>query len=423
MSIFGKSLRSTTTLSNPAEWLVQALNGGSAFSGESVTVNKALGLAPFYRGVQILSGSVGMLPCKVYRDTADGRAEVSHSSRAWQLLHDVTNAQLGLAADEWWSIVQSHLDTWGNHFSWKDYGPDGRLRNLWPIAPNRVQVGVKDNTRYFTINDAYPGTAFTEREILHVRGLSLDGIVGYSPVQIHMQTLGSELARKKYQGKFWKNDATPGVVLIHPNKLQPDAIARIKALWKDSHQGGDRYREPAVLGEKIDIKNMSLPLDAAQFMEQAKYSATEQALILGIPPYMVGGDSGGTSLQYSTVEGQSVDFLKWSLNPRLVRLQNAVTHDPDIMPLSWFAEFVPDAILRTTTKERFEAYALADWLTLDEIREHENLSPLPDGQGQVLSTKASPTLNIHQPGDSPAPADPSAQAASSVVPFQRRLAR
>lgn len=395
MSLVGRLKRTApSSLSSPSEWLKTALGLDPTYSGEVVTVSGVMGLAPFYRGVQLLAGSVGMLPCKTYQAK---RQEAPRTARVSQLLQGLTNEPLRLAADEWWSIVQAHIDTWGNHYSFKESIGKNLVANLWPIDPSRVKGGFKNGRRVYVIDGDYANPHGADT-ILHFRGLSLDGVVGYSPIQLHRQTLGSEIARKKFGGKFWANDASPGVTLIHPNKLSPEAIDRIKAKWDDQHRGEHNRRKTAVLAEGMEVKQFSMPLEDAQFVEQARMSATDQALILGIPPYMVAGDSGGSSLTYSTVEGQSVDFLKWSLQPRLTRLQNTVSNDPDLMPESWYAKFKTAALLATTTKERYEAYGAADWMTLDEIREKEEMEPLPDGAGKVLSAKALKTVSINGNG-------------------------
>lgn len=380
--------RATTTLAQPADWFAQALTGGgSSVSGQTVTVGSALGLAPFWRGVQILSGSVGMLPLKVYARRDGSRIEVPSSSRPWSLLHDKPNTDQ--AADEFWALVESHIDTWGNAFIWKEKGADGRVANLWALEPSRVTVGrTKEGVRYFVL-DGNADNPFFDVDILHIRGLGSNGLVGYSPVTMHRHALGTAQARDEFGGRFWDNDATPGVVLIHERKLEPAAVERIRALWDARHKGGLNRRRTAVLGEGVQVHQMTMPLRDAQYIEGQRMDATTQALILGIPPYMVAGDTGGGSMTYSTVEGQSVDFLKWTLSSRLVRIQNAVSWDPDLMPSNWFAEFSTGGILRSTTKERYEAWAIAPHLTVDEMRGMDNLPPLPDGAGLTLS-KSSP---------------------------------
>lgn len=396
----GVSRRSdTTTFETPAQWLTASLTGGRTYAGRPVNVKSALGLAPFYRGVELLSSSVGMLPAKVYRKTAKGREEAPHTSRPWQLLHDRPNDDM--AADEFWATVQSHLDCWGNAFVWKERGGDGRIANLWPLDPSRVKVGrlkgldarragVPDGTRYFVVDGKIEEPYF-DVDILHIRGLGSDGLVGYSRVELHRNSLGSALARDEFGGRFWENDATPGVTLIHPGKLTQDAVDNIKAKWDDHHKGGRNRRKTAVLGEAMQVQQMSMPLRDAQYVEGQRMDATTQALILGIPPYMVAGDNGGNSLQYSTIEGQGVDFLRFSLGGRLKRLEGAVSWDPDLMPSNWYMEFEPGAVMRSTTKERYEAWSIAPHLTVNEMREMDNLPPIDGGDELAKSVPTAPS--------------------------------
>lgn len=378
------STRDVSTLADPSPQLVTALTGGRTFSGQSVSAGKALGLPAFWRGVHLLSGAVGMMPCKVYQRTDGARVEASRTSRPWRLLHERPNDNM--AADEYWSLVEAHLKTWGNSWSYKEYGGDGRIGALWPLNPKRVKVGQrKDGSLYYVV-DGDTDNELSDREILHFRGLSPDGVVGYSPVQLHRQTLGSGLARQEFEGRFWDEDATPNLVLIHPGKIgggTQEQVDTVKARWEAHHRGRGRHRV-AVLQEDMKVEQLSMPLDDAQFIEQKKYGATEIGLILGLPPHMVGGDSGG-SLDYSNTEARSLDLLKWTLSPDLVRMQNVATADKTLMPESWFCEFETGAVLRSTTKERYDAWAVAPHLTVDEMRAMDNLPPLPDGKGEVLA--------------------------------------
>lgn len=389
--------RRASTLENPSTDLWAALAPNRSASGKSVTVEGVLGLAPFWRGVNLLADAVGQLPCKVYRDTADGRVEASHRSQPWRLLHDKPNPDM--AADEFWALAESHLDTWGNAFIWKRRLSGiflASIEELWLIHPSRVSVGYLTSGERYFILDGNTDDPWMPSEILHIRALSKDGKVGWSPVELHRDSLGAALAAQEFKGRFWANDATPGVTLIHPKSLTPDAVGVIKARWKDAHRGVFRAREPAVLGEGMTVHQMTMPLKDAQFIEGERLDATKQALILRLPPHFVAGDNGGNSLTYSTVEGEAVSLLKFSLSPRLVRIQNAVSQDPDLMPTNWKCEFDTGALMRATTKESYDALAVARWMTVDEKRKKSGLEPLPDGKGEVLDT------GMTAPNDPPA---------------------
>src|SRR5436305_12346147 len=93
--IRGAEYRSaTTTLANPAGWLLDAFASTKTASGQRVTANRALGLAPVWAAASFIAESgIGMLPFKVYRalpDT-DGEVVVAQDHRAWRMLHDQPN--------------------------------------------------------------------------------------------------------------------------------------------------------------------------------------------------------------------------------------------------------------------------------------------------------------------------------------------
>lgn len=388
------------SLASPSEDLIAALGGQPSYSGKFVTVANSLTLIPVFRAITLRAGAIGSLPMEVYRRTESGKEQVAHTSRPWQLLHDKPNPLM--PACEMWKLVESHLSSWGNAFLWKQRGADGRVAQLWAIDPRRVQVGRSpDGTPAFLVSTyatTPPGQDYfamgdqivvDDREILHIRGLGYDGLIGYSPIQMAKQTLGAMMSQQEFEGRFWANDATPGVTLIHPNKLNPEGVERLRALWDNRHKGPSRARATAVLGEGVKVEPMTIPLADAQFVQIANLRRTDIALLFGLPPYMLAGDT-GSSMTYSNSETQSLDFLKWGLRDSMTTTEQAVSWDPDVMPRSWFAKFNADEILRGSMQERFAAYSTAPHLLLDEVREMEDMAPLPDGKGQVLAKTVGP---------------------------------
>jgi HK97 family phage portal protein len=391
-------------LTNLSPQYTSPIGGGGTFAGRGISIQGALELVPVYRAVTLLSGAVGSLPLSVHRPATNGTTtELVTGSRAWQLLRGSPNPTM--TANELWSLVESHLLLWGNAFIFKSRDDSGMVDGIWPVDPRRVLVKREiDNTLHYYI-DGKTGEQYDDRTILHIRGLSPDGVVGYSPVQLARQMLGSEVAREEYKGRFWANDATPGVTLIHPNKLTPEGVDRLRALWDGRHKGVGKARETAVLGEGVVVKSLTIPMADAQFVDQAKLTRTDVALLFGLPPYMLAGET-GSSMTYSNTETQSLDFVKWSLRPWLVRIEDAVSADPDLMPSTWCATFDTDELLRGSMTERYQAYEVAQWLLIDDIRAKEGLPPLPDGKGQVLNVKARETITVALPPPDGLPAPP-----------------
>lgn len=369
MSILQRALGSVY---RPTQGTGIGFYAGSTYTGRSVSVQSALGLVPVYAAVSQIAGAVGSLPLVVYERAGEYR-ERATEHRAWRLLHDEPNPEM--AADEVWEIVASHIELWGNAFLYKKRDSLGIVRELWPISPSRVGVTRDDEERRIFFVD---GETFDERTILHIRGLSSDGLVGYSPIQLQRDALSIQQAQEEFQGKFLKSDGKPAVLLRHPNKLQGDAKERLKASWDAVKSGGT-----AVLEEDIHVEKWTMPLEDAQFIEQMQFSDLRVAQMFLLPPGRLGAKT-GDSLTYSTVEAEGLQFVTNTLQRRITRIEGAVNRDSSIFAdptRRHFAEFLVDALLRANLKDRYEAYMVgikAGFLTQEDVRPKENLPELPE---------------------------------------------
>jgi HK97 family phage portal protein len=342
--------------------------GGSTYSGKTVTVDKALGLVPVYNAVSQIAGAVAQLPLVVYEQSGDERKRaLAHP--AWRLLNEEPNPEM--AADEVWEMVESHLDLWGNAFLYKVKRPgsEGLTEQLWPISPDRVQVTRDEQQRrVFWIE----GKIFREDTILHIRSLSHDGLVGYSPIQLARNALANAMAQEEFQGRFLKGDGKPAVLLRHPSALKEDAAKRLKASWDAIEAGGT-----AVLEEDIKVEPWTMPLEDAQFIEQMQFSDKRIAQMFTLQPGRLGAKT-GDSMQYSTVEAENLQFVTYTLARRLTRIESALKRDRSIFPgPTFYPEFLIDALLRADMKTRYEAFKIGiDGGFLDanqDVRPKENL--------------------------------------------------
>jgi HK97 family phage portal protein len=346
------------------------LNGSGTYSGQSISVESALGLVPVLNAVSQIAGAVATLPLPVYRKEGEyrSRAEGDHS---WALLHEQPNSEM--AADELWELVSSHIDLWGNAFVWKEADPNypALTGALWPLAPERVLVGRdEDGMREFWIE----GERFTEEQILHIRGLSPDGLVGYSPIQLARNAVANGIGLDKFQGSLLKDEGKPSLILRHPNKLKPDAQERLKQSWDAIKAGGT-----GVLEEDIKIERWTMPLEDAQFIQQQEFTDKRIAQMFLLRPGRLGAKT-GDSLTYATTESDARDFVTFTLSRRLKRIENALNRDRSIITSpTLFCEFDADALLRANIKERYEAFERgknAGFLTVEDIRQKENLPKL-----------------------------------------------
>jgi HK97 family phage portal protein len=378
--------------------------GGGSIAGPSVTPGNALQSATVYACVQVLAGSVAQMPLKVYRRLPRGK-EVATDHPLYFLLHDRPNPEM--SAFVFKEALMLHLLTWGNAYAEIEWGPDGYPVALYPLLPDRMDVerDKAGELTYIYKPDHVRKVPLPAWRVLHVPGLSFDGLVGYSPIRLQMGTLGGERAQNEYGWRFFANGARPGVVLKHPARLTKEAAERLKASWNDSHGGVDRSHRTAVLEEGMGFETIGIPPEEAQFLQTKQFTKREIAAFYRVPPQFLGD---GDTATYASAEQFSRDFVVFSLGEWLKRWEEQIALRLLVGEESQtlFPQFVRDALVITQTGERFQAYSMAiqsGILTPNEARERENLNPLPGGDDLLLPLNMAKAEEVDDPIDEEEP--------------------
>ena len=142
----------------------------------------ALGIPAALRAVTLLSGAVAAMPLKVYRKTDEGR-EPATENQVYKLLHEAPNP---LATPFIFKeLIMNHLLLNGNFFAFIDWR-HGKPVALWPLDPAAVTVERDKVTGAVTyrVSTAKGQQIIAPEEVLHVIGITLDGIKGISPITL-----------------------------------------------------------------------------------------------------------------------------------------------------------------------------------------------------------------------------------------------
>jgi HK97 family phage portal protein len=332
-------------------------------------------LAPVYASVRLLADSVASLPLHVYRKNPDGtRVRVMGPN-----LFDDPSPGGGTVYDWLYSCMTS-LALQGNAYGYKTgFDGYGFPTGIEWLPADRVEV--RDERVLPTASARYflDGREIEKDRLLHVRAFTQPGMAkGLSPLSLFTTLIGSGLETWRY-GNDWfaAGGFPPGTFKNTARTVDPVQADQVRARLVSSM----RRRQPLVFGADWDYNPIMVPPNEAQFIQSLKLNATQIAAIYGIPPERVGGER-GNSLTYSTQEQEEISFLNTTLRPWLVRLEAAFF---GLLPERRYVRFNVDSMLRTDLKTRHEVYwidRLIGLHNLDEIRELEDLPPLPDGQGQ-----------------------------------------
>jgi len=407
----------TSTLASPQSWLLEALGGLPSSSGMYVSESSALKITAVSAAVRILAESVGFLPLIVFERLSGGGKRRATEHPLYRPLHDEPNPYMSSVT--WRETGQGHLALWGNSYSEIEWGAHGQVKALWPLLPNRVWPEVKNNQfAYHVHSDKAGEVILMPGDVLHIPGLGFDGIKGYSPVTLAREALGLALATEKFGATFFLNGSRASGVLEVPASLEGPASANLRKSFADANSGLDNVGKTILLEDGVKWRQLSIPNNDAQFLETRKFQVTEIARMFRIPPHMLADLDRAT---FSNIEHQSLEFVIFTLGPWLRRWEQELNRKlfSAQEKRRYFIEFNVDGLLRGDIASRYAAYNTGrngGWLSADDIRELENMNPLPGGAGKIYwmpvnmvdASKPRPEP-VAPPAPAPAPEKPESQ--------------
>lgn len=342
---------------------------GSAMDLDSpAAMVSSLAVVPVFAATRLIADSISTLPLQQFRK--------SGATREPMTLAPVFGGDVAGRRIAWIQQAVMSLLLRGNA-----YGYDVNGRIVW-LNPEKVQVDESSPSRPVY---RYNGAELTPGRVKHIPAYSLPGsIVGVSPIGACAQLGTTGAAAQKMMADWFANRALPGSTFQNTEQalLPPEAQA-----IRDSLVAQMRAGKPMVFGKDWKFNALTISASDAAFLDAAKLNATQVATIYGIPPEMIGGES-ASSLTYSTVELNTIQFATFALRPWLTKLEEEFS---TWIPSPQQVRFNVDAMIRVDTKTRYDIHRIARDIGLnniDELRALEDLRPLPNEQGQDFTPLA-----------------------------------
>ena len=390
MNFFSKLFRSRDKPTNLLGGLVFLF--GPTAAGKVVNERTAMQTTAVYACVRILAESIAGLPLHVYAYQGQGKERVPEHP-LYFLLHDAPNPEM--TSFVFRETLMTHLLLWGNAYAQILRDGMGRVIGLYPLLPDKMEVSRDSRTGelYYTYtrsmeeNPKFKAAGqirLHRTDVLHIPGLGFDGLVGYSPIAMAKTAIGIALATEEYGATFFQNGARPAGVLEHPGVVKDPE--KLRESWHSVYGGTKNVGKIALLEEGVKYQQIAIPPEEAQFLQTRKFQIDEIARLYRVPPHMV-GDLEKSS--FSNIEQQSLEFVKYTLNPWVVRweqaLQKALLSNRERK--DYFIRFNVDGLLRGDYKSRMEGYAIGrqnGWLSANDIRSLEDMNPINADEGGDL---------------------------------------
>ena len=411
---------------NPASWLVEWFRGSESDSGIAMDTKTALSYAPIWYAINKIAGHVGQMPCVLHERKDERRKVKALRHPSYRVMKVRPNKMMTPFMFK--ETLTAHAILNGNGRAVIEKNNRNDVISLVPLLPDRtVTVLMNDEKWHVTTNpETGDKTKFPDRDVVHIPGLAYDGIVGYSVIDQIKNSVGLGLAGEKQANRHFKNNSTPGLVLeAPPGTFRREEDARkFLSDWNSYHTGLENANKTALLRDGIKATSLSVNARDSQWIEQRKFQRQEAALWMMLEQ-ILGDDS---SVSYNSLEQKNLAYLTNCLNKWLVKweeeLNDKLLTDSQKRNEQYFFKFNTGALLKGTTKERYEVYAIGRQigvLSANDVREREDMEPIENGDNYDNPAIVLPdTKDSPEQSDSPSDA-PTQSNAPAATDRERRL--
>jgi HK97 family phage portal protein len=384
--------RNAPTVGQLREWIY----GGPALAGVSVSEETALGITPFYRGVDLISSTIASLDGGVARKDDRGRITDLPRHPVSLLLDDPTDL---INKYKFLKTLITHVVCSGN-----GYAEIERATNDQPIALHNVHWR---NVRIDVVNGSVlyhvrgRDKPVQSKDLIHLTMLSWDGIKGISPIQANREALGLAIAQERYLGALFANGAAPRGYLKSTGKMNDQTKANIREYFETIHKGVDQSGKVGILPPDLEWVAANMTPADAEVLVSRKFSIEEVARILGIPVNLLFSGEQGS---YNSNAEANLQFYQLGLRAIIENLESEYDHKL-LSREERFAglnvRFDISSILRGDFRSQTEAWRLL-WLaglcSRNEGRAGCGLNPLDGPDGDDILTPANMLIDGQLPG-------------------------
>jgi HK97 family phage portal protein len=359
------------------------------------------------------------LPLKVYEHDDLNRPEAD--GHPYQVLLRRPNGRQ--SRFNFWLWTVSTFDVHGEAFWGKIRDPGGRPVELAPLHPTGMHLARVDDAgqaRWDYQNGTVRVTDIPQSDLVHFRTFNPDTSTrGMSRLEPLRRTLEFEDAAQRAQSSFWSKSARPGTLLATDRAMSQPALDRLRVDWDRVAGGVDNHGKTVILEEGLKPERWQLTNEEAQYIDARKLNREEVCAVFDVPPPAVHILDRAT---FSNITEQLRSLYRDTHAPRLQLFESTLEQDlrgarrpgasdPDFGD-EVYAEFLLDEVLRGDFEVRSQAYRNAEYMTMAEKRQRENL-PFIEGTDRIFVNAATAPLDaVDQTAGDP-PTDPAPPVATA----------
>jgi HK97 family phage portal protein len=420
-----RASRSTDATADAMLWGDQLWSVPST-AGVEINQQTALSVTAVMAAVTMLTEDFSKLPASLYRHNDDLSRQVITDHPLAQLLEQPNEWQDWL---EFAEMVQCGLVLRGNGYAVIMRDWRGRPVRLVPLNPDRVALWEAQSGELF-----YRVTPFGLHEMallaelpflipfedmLHIRGLSLNGLLGASRISVARDAIGLAIAQERASAQFLGSGARPSGVLTTDQKIDQDTADRLKARWKEMNSGLQNAGRTAIFEAGLKWTPLTLTAEDLEFISARQFQLQEIARLFRVPPHMIGELSRSTN---NNITQQSQEYVNFTISGYTRRWKAKLRMMFGLIEAGIHVDFDLSELVRGDITARYNAYRIgimSGFLKPNEARIDDGRDPDPKGNKLLSPTTmveaGSQSTGTGAPGGG-RPQDGTVPAASNPAP-------
>ena len=352
------------------------------------TYKDAISLSAVWKALHVIGETTASVPITLKRDE-----EEVEEHPILTILNDRPNGiQTSFSLRE---SIAIHIALLGNSYLEIVLNMDGSLGSLYLLDPSRMKVTVVNNQKIFTYTQTNGGQqVFTKEQILHIPGMSLDGVSGLSAVDTLQRNLSISINTELWVSEFLENgDPFLGWFETTQDDANLTDEDKDDVMEKLAQAKSDK-RFTLVL-DGMTYKSRSFSPEEMQLVLQREFIVTEVARIFNIPATKIGDLTRGT---FSNVEQENVSFVRDTIEPLTKRIDSAMNMLlMETEPLEGYKlQHDVEPLLAGEFKDKAETFTMlyeAGGITLNEYRKGIGYGEIENGdllEGQFRQEEDEP---------------------------------
>jgi HK97 family phage portal protein len=354
-----------------------------------LSADSALQLSAVWACVDILSKTVATLPLFVYEELGDGLRKLARGTALWGLLHDSPNGRM--TPNDFWRAMLLNLALRGNAYARIERDARGEATALWPMHADQVTAEVLSNGSmlYWYYIDGELAV-LAEQNVLHLKDMG-NGTVGLAKLDYMRPTTSEAANAQNSANKLFANGGKPTGVLMVDNVLSPEQRAAVTKNFADIACGSTSRL--FVLEANMKYQQINLSPQDMQLLATRQFSIEEIGRWYGVPAVLI--NHSNVTTWGSGIEQIVEGFYKFTIRPILVAIEQALRKKVFTVAqrARYIVEFNFEGLLRANIKDRAEVYSKLGQngaMTRNEMRQLENLPPLPGGDELTVQVNLVP---------------------------------